>query len=216
MRLITVMIVFLLVSSVSLAEQPAVQWSKGESTYGGDGPFTLGFRFRVKSPILVTSLGAFDAQGDGLNVAHTVAIWSTLGGDPLRSVAVPAGNAAPLSGVFRYTPIAPLMLMAGAEYVVGASDFGIHMDDYGSRSQGFVSAREIAWLAARETYTPAGGLDFPTIEGTFSFSGYAWFGGNFRFIPIPEANSTGIALSAFVCCTYWGRAGTHLRRRFRI
>src|SRR5437667_11273685 len=67
----------------------------------GNGQFTVGWAFHVNSTITVTNLGVFDAQGDGLNGAHNVGIW-TAGGTLLGSNVVPGGTGGFLDAGFRY------------------------------------------------------------------------------------------------------------------
>ena len=88
-------------------------------------PGSMGTSFRVNAgkKIVVTQLGFFDAGADGSSAAHTVTI-SDGKGVALRggSVSIPGGSSAPLSGNFRFAPLAtPLTLGAGVYTVWGDS-----------------------------------------------------------------------------------------------
>lgn len=81
---------------------------------------TSGATFTVGSQaILVTSLGVYDDQSDGLNQSHSVGLWDS--GGLLTSATVPAGIGTVLLGDFRYVPIAPVVLSANTTYRIGAN-----------------------------------------------------------------------------------------------
>ena len=80
-------------ASPAAAEESAVEWSGSQIDYAGDGPFTLGFRFRAESDLAVTALGAYDAGRNGLQHTHPIGIWRLEGGDPLVTSVVPATTA---------------------------------------------------------------------------------------------------------------------------
>jgi len=87
-----------------------------------NGNWTLGYEFTANSNMNLTHLGFFDWNQDGLAQNHQIGIWDTAGN--LLSTAT-VGNADPLTGFFRYTPIAPLTLTAGQNYIIGASNYRI-------------------------------------------------------------------------------------------
>ena len=69
------------IASPALAGTIAVT-TTSDQVFSDTGTWTLGWSFVVNSPISVTALGAFDADGDGLNVAHDVGIWDSGGQSP--------------------------------------------------------------------------------------------------------------------------------------
>jgi hypothetical protein len=174
--------------SLQAASLPAVNWDGVQAIFfsDNDGPFTTGFRFRADSDLKISSLGAFDYQGDGLATAHGVGIWSLAGGAPLASVMVPSGTAAALLGAYRYAGIPDLFLRANTEYIIGASDYygrdtSIH-DIYPWSAQGYSFAPGIRFLAARETDNELVGLVFPEMEENPG----APLTANFQFEAVPE------------------------------
>jgi hypothetical protein len=80
----------------------------------------VGASFTVGSqPIQVTALGVYDDNGqNGLLESHQIAVWGTSG--QLTGAVVPSGTGSTLVGFYRYVPITPLTLSAGATYTVGA------------------------------------------------------------------------------------------------
>jgi hypothetical protein len=82
---------------------------------------TLGFNFFTgANPVVIHSLGFFDAGDDGLATAHNVGIWTADGSTLLASAVVPAGTTATLDSGFRFVAIAPVVLPANTEFLAGA------------------------------------------------------------------------------------------------
>jgi hypothetical protein len=71
---------------------------------------TIGYRFNILSPIVVTDVGWYDQDGDGLAHSHAIGLWQSDGQSPLdgpyRKAAIPNG---------------PLTLPPGA-YILGGTD----------------------------------------------------------------------------------------------
>lgn len=85
--------------------------------------YTIGMRFTVgATPLIVTSLGVWDQDGNGLLAAHDVGLWTDAGA-LLVSATVPGGTAGALAGgVFRFAPdlASPVTLSPGAVYRLGS------------------------------------------------------------------------------------------------
>lgn len=169
-----------------------------ERAWDTDGPFTLGFRFRVNQAILVTSFGVFDHEGDGLTVPHPIRLWSVTG-TPLHSVTIPAGTTAELTDRFRWVPIQPMLLPANAEFMFAAANFGQGADDYLATAAVPQSSSRITLDNSYEAYTPNGNLVFPTRVSAF-YGSPAWFGPNFKFIAVPEPSNLLLSAIAMIGC----------------
>lgn len=73
---------------------------------------------------LVTHLGFYDLNGDGLAFAHRVGIFSSSGGAPLITVTVPAGGDAYYTNGYRWMPLpTPFVLTNNANYIIAAEVF---------------------------------------------------------------------------------------------
>jgi hypothetical protein len=112
-------------SSSALAQTQAFSTSlAGNDTFGG----TLGVDFWVEStPLVVTALGAFDQNGDGLAHAISVRLYDigTGGADVLLGDLSLFGTAGTLSGGFRMMQLAtPITLLANHAYQIAASGYG--------------------------------------------------------------------------------------------
>jgi len=84
----------------------------------GGNTQTNGYSFSVNEPTLITAVGWFDRNSDGLTHEHELGIWNS-DGQLLVDETVPAGMSAPLNDGFRYQSIpAPLILPPGV-YIVG-------------------------------------------------------------------------------------------------
>jgi hypothetical protein len=192
MKISVLFLSFFAVGSFSLrGAQPAIVWDGSHADFFSDvdGPFTLGFQFRVQSDITVTALGVFDYLGDGFVTPHSIGIWTLAGGAPIATCTVPAGNAGSLVGQFRYVNTPGITLSANTEYIIGASElYGTANDIYaGSVSvQDFSTSSEIAFLGFRGAGEEAG-LVFPTRQ--FDALSPTTFGANFQFVTVPEPST---------------------------
>ncbi len=96
-------------------------FSSVDKTYSDDIPATLGFLFSVKGGFEVTSLGWFDDCLNGFQDPHTVNLYNVSSGTLLTSLTLPAGNADPLTGFFRYEAITPVKLTPGVTYLLAGT-----------------------------------------------------------------------------------------------
>lgn len=150
-----------------------------------NGPFTLGWKFSLNSPILVSGLGVFDSGQDGLKDSHEVGIFNAAG-VLLASATVASGQANPLEAQFRYAP-ASVLLTPGQSYLIGAvwgpSSDELLMGSATNPTLNFVTAPEINWLSY--AYTSSGSLTAPLTFGIDATESY--FGPNFTYAAVvPE------------------------------
>ena len=171
---------------------PAVQTANGDSAtwrniIGADQSATIGWSFSVGAVSELTALGIYDHDGDGIEDAHPVGIW-TAAGALLAQATVPVGTAGTLVGSYRYVTLAsPLTLSAGQTYVVGAY-FGPVSNICGS------ACGDVSLFRGTETYDPritflqsrqnrsingGGPLAFPDIDAGVS---EGFFGPNFLLV----------------------------------
>jgi PEP-CTERM motif len=81
----------------------------------------IGWEFTVgNSAILLTELGVFDFNTDGLVDSHQVGVWTT-DKSLVVSGTVSAGTSAPLEGFFRYVDVADVTLAANTRYIIGTT-----------------------------------------------------------------------------------------------
>lgn len=155
-------------------------------TSGGDlgsnsSDWTLGYAFTTSSTVDVVALGVYDAGGDGLTESHPVGLWDVTG-TLLGSTTVPAGGGTLVDG-FRFVSISDLRLDPGS-YVVAArmgSEFYLR----GQPGPGISTGPAVAFQADR--YLESRQLDFPIFSAGGGYHG--WFGGNFQYVPVPEASA---------------------------
>lgn len=93
---------------------------------------TVGGTFQVGSQdALVTHLGFYDMNGDGLNVAHRVGIYSAAGGAPIVSVTIPAGTDAYYTNGYRWVALpTPFVLTNNSSYDIGGEVFSVSGDGW--------------------------------------------------------------------------------------
>jgi hypothetical protein len=158
---------------------------------------TIGSQFTVQSNALsVVALGYEDADGNGFNSAHQMAIWDT-NGTVLGSVTLPAGLQATLEGAWRYGALSsPLVLSPGFTYYIGVEVFAGDGD-------GFTDSVMPAPFVPNpcgiiEMVTWAGGFAQPINNG----GSLRWFPANMRFT-LPLAPSLSITRSGPQVTVSW-------------
>jgi hypothetical protein len=161
-------------------------------TFGAD--VTVGLAFTLSSPVLVTDLGLWDLNNDGLNTSHVVTIWTSTGTQEAQGT-IPSGIGATLTSGFRYVSIVPVLLPAGS-YTIGGF--------YSSASDA-VNIQGLVVAASGRTYngTRSGlGFAFPAADAFGRPLNY--FGPNFQFTaaPTPDSGSTSTLLLLGVAATF--------------
>ena len=137
-----------------------------------------GFEFIPNTDILVTKLGWYDHDEDGLTRIHPVAIFDVVSQSIISPVAT-ITTASALESGFRYESIAPVLLTAGQSYAVLGSADGPPFDPYVLVEP--TLACELQFVQGRSQGTAGGELVFVT--GSSGSSVY--FGPNFQFEPQP-------------------------------
>ena len=130
-RLFSHLRVFLLMAPVSLLCQdtslrdrpaePSVEFTTTSNASQAGVDFVMGYQFTVRSPVLLTSLGAVLRGSNSqpvfgaLPVSMPVGLW-----DQAQNLLVSATVSAsdPLTGHFNYAPVAAITLMPGVAYTV--------------------------------------------------------------------------------------------------
>jgi hypothetical protein len=174
----------------SLVGAPLYSLTSTNQTFT-DNPLSLGFVFTANDSFTVTSLGWFDATGNGFQSEHTVGLFDSTG-NLLVSTTLAAGTGSALDQSFRYGSIDPFVLMAGGTYTLAGTTGGAQdawtIDDY---VDGFAvdPAFTIGPDAARFDYTST------FIDPTSHFSDYgAYIGPNLRgedaTAPVPEPETS--------------------------
>ncbi|MHC4219065.1 MAG: DUF4082 domain-containing protein [Planctomycetota bacterium] len=175
-----------------------------EST-GLDGiqnPQTVGWRFDVLEPIIVTGVTWYDEFHDGLLLGHETGLWDPAG-NLLTSADIPAGTGAPLDGIWRVVKVEPFVLLPDDGYIVGGfMGFGS-----GDRLAVYVDQTvhpAINWVDAM--FAPANGeFQRPT---SISGAENGFYGPSFQFTLVP-APATAFPLLAGLLVS------TRRRRRIR-
>ncbi len=123
--------------------------------------YTIGWSFNVNAPIVVTALGYFDANGDGLRNPHRVGIFNSAG-SLLVSTTVAAGLTDPLVDNWRMASISPFALNPGL-YVV-ASEQAASADPITVSATSITAGPNIT-VVDPTLFNYGTGLIFPTRSG---------------------------------------------------
>ena len=136
---------------------------------GNNAGLNMGHTFTVTgSGIKVFSLGVYDYQGNGLNAAHIVALFSGSGSGstPVAggSVTVPSGTTAPLTNGFRMTPLAAPVTLAAGNYsvIVYQMNGGGGSDGYAeANNTGFIGDGNVSYIAGTFNFDSASYPTYP-------------------------------------------------------
>ena len=170
-----------------LADSLAINPSGPLQSYNGSGEID-GFAFSAVSAVDVTALGIF--AGPSLSLpgsgSFAVGLW-TDSGTLVASTFVTSAD--PSQDSFFFHSIAPVSLIAGQNYVVGAQMGGGVLTYFGG---GYTMADGLAFLGNRWITSPS--LVMPTnYDGALNDPGY--LGGNFLIgASTPEPSSTGLIM----------------------
>jgi hypothetical protein len=172
-----VFLVVLLISGVAFAGDLGVNFTS-PGAQNSSSLWSLGYQFTANMNATVTGLGTFDYNQDGFAQDQQVGLWDSAG-NLLASTYVSNGD--PLTGFWRFHPIAGVTLVTGDTYYV-ASQGG---EGYTYTTGGFTVAPEItyvldAWHYNANTFNDP--LAFPdSTESITQAGGGAFFGGNVEF-----------------------------------
>ena len=171
---------------------------RGRQTFRG---INLGLDFEVlaENGILITELGVWDDNSDGLSSGHFTSIYDITTGTLLGTVEFAPGDGV-LRDQYRYLPLAdPLFLPVGSEFAVVVSYGTDNQDSNGNSGAIFQDLEPLPTFddnngallgigRARAGVRGAGGRfgigDFPTILDTGPFNRY--HAGSFRYSTSPE------------------------------
>lgn len=152
----------------------------------GDGTgFVLGSEFRLSTDVLVTGLGWWDFGGDGLAIAHPVAIWRISDQAQLITGSVANGTSGTLIGGFRYSAISPVLLPAGTYAVAGTSPTAGDNSTTNVAGGNLFTDPSITYIQSREQ-DGTNSLVFPGSPGG---SPNGIFGASFEFVAVPEPST---------------------------
>lgn len=181
---------------------------------GGSASATVdGWEFSPIENILVSALGVYDRNGDGLVFDHPVAIWNNADqSTAIASTVVPPGtmsdsSVAELGGSWRFENInSPVTLLVGQTYTIATFYPG---QLSGNDAKAFYSSAATAAFVfdARVGFT-IGRTSSSSSPSTLSFptattSGLT-FGPNFQFQSVPEPSSLALVATS-LCLAFSGR-----------
>lgn len=169
-----------------------------------------GFEFVPTQNLLVTDLGWYDHDGDGLLQSHPVAIFDASSQAILASASVTTSSALDLVTHFRFETLpVPIALTAGHSYTVAGLALGPNFDPYVTNPVGGTTFGPVITFT-QYRYEFSNSLVFPTSTDP----GNPFFGPNFRYTSVPESGCT----SALLGLSLLGIAGfaSRLRKAQRL
>jgi len=168
-------------------------------------PFSLGWRFTPTKKMVITSLGLFDAAGDGVNNivggGQPVSLFEWGGSNPaagtcLVATTVPTGTPADMAGSYpaHYVDIEPITLEIGKEYFIAAQCLG--NDFLYTVTFGDDDNRPFDRAVCQGQATPNGSPAMPSLANLTTFplgpSGSDdYFGGTFKYLVVVPGDADG-------------------------
>ena len=167
---------------------------------------TFGYDFTVGAEdIVVSALGFWDQDSDGLFEDHQVGIWNSDGSTLLASTTIAAGTGSVLDSGFRFENIANLTLSAGTNYLIGAFN-GTTGNDQVTRFATATADPAITLGSTRFDLAFDGSFSAPIgSQGVGFDDGY--FGPNFQLAAVPEPATWAFMILGF------GAIGGAMRRQ---
>lgn len=150
------------------------------SNTGAD--ITLGWEFQANQNLIVSALGFFDLDADGLLASHQVGLWSS-SGTLLGSVTVTPASS-PSGGFYYENLTTPINLTSGNSYRIAAHVLG---DGFVYGGENIVTESNITFS---ETYRGFPGFTFPTEN-----DGRQYLTSNFKVQLPPAVKSFDITFS---------------------
>ncbi len=160
-----------------------------------DSPGIIGWAFTTNEPILVTELGVYDHDDDGLLEDRQLTLWDNLGG-VLANVTIPAGSVSALDDSYRYQPIDPQRLEPDVEYIF-ADDYREKIEIIRARSVAFQTDPAVNWFEGR--INASGSAAIPQSPLPSDQPGLVV---NFKFVRVPEPASSGLVVIAMTLSTW--------------
>jgi hypothetical protein len=183
------------------ASSPILSISSNTGETLGNGPFTLGWEFTLRTTIKVTGLGVFDDSLDGLAESHDVGLWDT-SGNLLTSGTVGSGTAGTLIDNFRYVNVKSVTLGPGTYEVGAVWDNGLDPMLFPGDAGTLTTASGVFYNQG--VFVAGGSLAFPSSGGGQSPS---YLGPNVLAGGVPEPASWALMLIGL------GGLGAALRSR---
>jgi hypothetical protein len=162
---------------------PALSFPPQHGTAQGFVVGTDGLVFVPWVDIEVTGLGYYDEDGDGLVARHTVGIFEK-STEQLVTPSVTVDGQSTLEGLYRYEPIAPVVLKAGRTYVV-AGDNPRPFDKQAEIPKNVVWAPELRFVAYKVSY---GTFRYPRYLTAREGDDRDWIAANFMFMPVLDSS----------------------------
>jgi len=193
----------------------------GGSPSWSTGDYTIGWEFNITTSKVVTALGVFDENGDGLfgHLSQEVAIWNASGASPLAQVTITNASTVVASvdtgapfypGRWLFENLSAPIVLSPGNYVLGVDNGGDDSWLAGRFNPTLFLAPDVTYLRFRYSSSPTPGLDFP--DGISVTRDVGFFGPNLLLedvAAVPEPASLALwGLGALGCAI-----GAYRRRK---
>lgn len=192
--LVAASVLGLAMASPSAQVEAAALHTNNTQHHGFNASLTVGWGFTPQTAIVVTDLGYYDADADGLVSDHEVGLFRASDRSLLAAAVVTDGD--PLDGLFRYQSIGPVLLSPDETYFIAGFDPAF----VGGQPYDAIGYPSFSDITFAPEIVFEGWQDQPTTELEFvsyspSFDPWAQTDGplvtaNFNFRPVPGGRVT--------------------------
>ena len=198
-------------NAADLYAMPATFNAAGDGNQGYTGLMVNTFTVN-SAGLMLTHLGAFDDDKNGLSTSITVGLLDMTSSSVLRSVVLTAASHGTGNGTnWQFADVADYVLVAGRTYGIAAFGFNASNENYNSGLSPSVSVLSFNTMSGAVSKT--GSYANPTASFAYTGTAFAaaasprYGAGNAMLSPVPEAGTTAMMLLGL------GTVGLVARRR---
>ena len=181
--------------------------------------FTLGWKFSLSESVVLTALGTWDQDADGLNESQRVRLWQAkvdpTTGDNIELASEFIDNSAQIvasasgnQGQWLFASVAEEVLLTAGDYVIGADRKGNSGDAWQQGNTGITTDSRLEWIESRDGRLNRFGFPNRTFGGT------QFFGPNLKFksASVPEPGTLGLFIASLAGLWLARKSKTQNRR----
>lgn len=155
----------LAVPLAAVASPALTGWTGGLAATAGSNQL-YGWTFHVNNAVMVSALGVYDLDSDGLSQAHDVGVYRMSDHSLLASATVPSGSSGTLDAGFRYTGLSGMLNLAVDDYVIVMTMQAGSPDRQYIMANSVTTDPDITWI--NSAFGGGNSLGYPSMIGPYA------------------------------------------------